>query len=587
MKFRYLKKWKNKDELGDLVYLAQLLEELLFDFSLDTYKPSAMNTSLLCLEALRTLSDIKKDVIQKPNLFHITNELSENLKRDSVAKSLITLNIDKIISVIKNKTAPINEIKVILELMWSEINLSDYKKKNEELLIDAIVNDKGKDCVRSLIRSYVTTLINFGFSSKYLYDTTMSFFYYSKEPIEKKDDIKDYLSLFKPEKNNYIAVYRASNIFESIKDSCEQMEISVSKTIEEHSKTLISKGLVLKNDTEIYVTVNKIQALDYYSAREHSDRRMELVGTLLTLFHHKEHPKWFIDCVVINKDNGDSKKVSKSINPMHKCIDLKSKKASKRLNDLINNFSMDHQSLPKFFRSAELHSLALNSESKENQMINLWIALESLIPAKGEKAKIESLTNSIMPFLNLNYVNRLLDRLLSDLYNWDNRIFRSYLKEIPGNNLREKLMKLLVLNEHEAKRNELKTKFRDFHLLRNRFHYLSTTLKTPKKVKKLIDAHSKRVEWQVRRIYRARNSIVHTGRTPSYTSILIENIHDYLDVVMSTLVNLASEGVKIDSIEQGFMYIDLNYEAYISAITEKDAEFSNENIDAYMFKYTI
>ena len=116
---------------------------------------------------------------------------------------------------------------------------------------------------------------------------------------------------------------------------------------------------------------------------------------------------------------------------------------------------------------------------------------------------------------------------------------------------------------------------------------MSSSLKTPTAVVKILESHTARVEWQIRRIYRARNSIVHTGRTPTYTPILIENIHDYLDVVMSTLVSLASGGVKIDTIEQGFKYIELNYEAYISSISEKGIEFCDDTIDEYMFKYAI
>jgi len=587
MKFRHLNKWDSKENLDDLVYLAQLFEELLFDYSLDTYKPSAMNTSLLCQEALVTLSDIEKGVIQKPNLNHILLELSENLKRDEVAKSLITIDIKKIISIIKNKTAPISEVEVVLELMWSELRLDKYKKRNEEYLINAISNDEGRDSLRALARSYVTTLLNFGFSSKYLYECVVSFFYYSETKIESKDAIKDFLNIFIKEERKYVAVFRASNIFEKIVDSCSQMGILVSNKLEKYDAILQSKNHVLKNSSEVYVLVSEIESLDCFSARKEADDRMELVGTLLTLFHHKEHPQWLKDCVVIDIESNEAKKVTKPLNPMHKCIDLKPEKASKRLNDLIKNFSMDHNSLPKFSRSAELHSLALNSESEENQMINLWIALESLVPAKGEKAKIESITKSIMPFLNLNYINRLLERLLSDMFNWNTKVLKEFLKEIPGANFRVKLMKLLVLPEYALKRDDINNEFKDFQLLRNRFFYISTSLSSPEKVRKVIESHTKRVEWQVRRIYRARNSIVHAGITPSYTSILIENIHDYLDIVMSTLVNLASGGVEIDSIEQGFKYIELNCSAYIDSLSDNPAGFTDENIEDYLFKYTI
>lgn len=76
MRFRNLKKWTAPDQSKELIYFAQLLEEMLFDYSLDTYKPSALNTSLLCREALYVIEDIESGVIKRPNLDHVLEELT-------------------------------------------------------------------------------------------------------------------------------------------------------------------------------------------------------------------------------------------------------------------------------------------------------------------------------------------------------------------------------------------------------------------------------------------------------------------------------------------------------------------------------
>ena len=68
MKYRSLKKWENVDKLEGLVFFAQLLEELLFHYSLDTYKPSALNTSSLCLELRGLLIDVENDLIEQANI---------------------------------------------------------------------------------------------------------------------------------------------------------------------------------------------------------------------------------------------------------------------------------------------------------------------------------------------------------------------------------------------------------------------------------------------------------------------------------------------------------------------------------------
>lgn len=585
MKFRNLKKWKNIADCELLLYCAQLIEELLFDFSLDTYKPSAMNTSLLCVEALNTIIDIEKGIIDKNNLEHIVVELVSNLRRDLVAKSLISTDIEQTIKLLSNKETKVAEKKVILELLHSEIKLPNYKKENETLLSVALKSNAGKNEVRGLVRSYITTLKNYGFSSKHLLDQSLDYFYYGSENIiENNHDIDQYMALFSADNKEYFSIVKASKLFSEISDSCQKLDIFVDIEDKKYQDPINNGGLSPKDENQIYVIVENIKAKDRFSARERSEERIDLMSTLLTLYHHKEHPKWDRECLVVEKETSLYSKVGAPMNPMHRCIDLKPEKASKRVNAMINSFSLKGGSFQKFSRSSELHSLALNSDSKENQIINLWIALESLIPESAEKSKISNLTDCVMPFLNIVYLDRILKRFVADIYNWRKGALNKHLKGISGGTLQVKVAKLLVLEENNDKRDALFNDFGDFVLLRNRAFYLGTLLKNGKSMAKMLQSHDERVRWQIRRIYRTRNKIVHTGVTPTYTSILIENLHDYLDVIMSTLVNIASDGVKINTLEQGFKYVELQYQSYFDRLKSSKSEiFSEEEISSNLF----
>jgi len=587
MRFRNLKKWTAPDQSKELIYFAQLLEEMLFDYSLDTYKPSALNTSLLCREALYVIEDIESGVIKRPNLDHVLEELTSNLKSDEVAQSLMLLDVSTVLATLQNKTKPLAEHRVVLELLWSQIEMPSYRRRNEELLIEAINEKRDIKAIRALARTYVTTLKNFGFSSKWLHDTTLDFFYTGRNKITGNSAVSEYIEAFNIDRREYLAIFRASGLFRTIADSCEKLNIEVSDNPEGHQDQIAANNFVIGGD-ETYVVVKKLSEKEPHSARESADARMEVIQTLLTLFHHKEHPSWSDECLLINVENNESKIVSKPVNPMHKCIDLRAQKASKRLNSFISEFSMDHQSFPKFIRSSELHSLALSSESEENQMINLWIALESLVPpSSADRSTIENVIESCTPFFTLNYVNRLLDRFSADLLNWNKIELNRCLRGIAGDNIRAKLAKFLVLDEYAGRRQALDIAIRDFHLLRSRLSYLSYVLADPKNILDLLSSHKQRVGWQMRRIYRARNVIVHSGRTPPYTGTLIENVHDYLDLVMSTLVSLASENGTITSVEQGFKFIEINCSAFEKSLKNMSRETYVTDIDAAIFKFAI
>lgn len=102
---------------------------------------------------------------------------------------------------------------------------------------------------------------------------------------------------------------------------------------------------------------------------------------------------------------------------------------------------MERGSFQKFSNAAQLHSMALNSASEHNQIINLWIAFESIIPANKDESNILNIVDSTFPFLNLTYYPRLVRMLTRDLINWNESITRHVLKGINGENAPLKIMK--------------------------------------------------------------------------------------------------------------------------------------------------
>ena len=93
---------------------------------------------------------------------------------------------------------------------------------------------------------------------------------------------------------------------------------------------------------------------------------------------------------------------------------------------------------------------------------------------------------------------------------------------------------------------------KDFHLLRNRIFKLSQNLSSKSKVSDVLKNHEKKVTWQVRRLYRTRNIIVHSGRTPQNIKILIENAHSYLDEIFLSIVQMSASSYQVRSIGQAF-----------------------------------
>jgi hypothetical protein len=336
-------------------------------------------------------------------------------------------------------------------------------------------------------------------------------------------------------------------------------------------------------DGKLFGVVSNVDALDPYAARLSAEHRVKLCSTLISIFHHKESPSWMSECVVYEAEGGDGKLIRTPMNAMHKCSDMIQPVASNRLKLLMSEFSLEQNSFAKFIRSAQLHSMALRSDFEENQILNLWIAIESLIPSEtksDEVSNIEHIVESLIPFLSISYFETLLTNLGKDLLRWNHIATRKALKSVPGQKISDKLVKILVLSQFDQERVNLENEFRDFHLLADRFTYFRIMLSNPEKVMDALNAHRVRLEWQIRRIYRARNIIVHSGHTPSYTRSLIEHAHDYLDTVLTHLVALASRPKKVNSVAQGFKHVKMKYEMYCKGLSQKGLTFDLANINA-------
>ena len=581
MKFRSLHKWDNAQGSKELILFAQLVDELLFEFTLDTYKPSAMNSSLLVREAIQTYLAIESGAIKSPNLKHIIDELCENIDKDVIAQSLIRVDLGGVKSTLKDPKTPNKSKLTCLRLIESQMPLTLYKSKNEELLMGSICGAKDSSSIRSLTRSYITTLLNSGYSEKYIQGEAREFFHYSSNRISGNSDISLFLENFKNEPEEFQVVYKGPQFLKGFESAAEKLGITITENKGELSQVIDKCNFGLAQN-QIYLTT-KCEAKEYHKAKKYSDSKIDQLQTLIGLYHHKESPKKISEGLVVSPDLINGKIVASHFNPMHKCKDLKIGTASRKLNKFMDGFSMERESFFRFNRSADLHALALASDSVENQLINLWTALESLLPSKEDEkiSQIEHISNSIMPFLNIGYIQKIVIRLSKDLLLWNSGFSKNVFKKVECSGIPEKTLNFLALDKYERLRDDLKRRFNDFHLLRERFCYLEKLMSSPLHVVSSLDSHKQRVDWQIRRIYRARNMIVHDGRTPSYTEILIENTHDYLDTILSSLMSLGSKDHILNSIDQGFKMAELSYLSYYKRLNEKGLKFDERNIELF------
>jgi hypothetical protein len=192
--------------------------------------------------------------------------------------------------------------------------------------------------------------------------------------------------------------------------------------------------------------------------------------------------------------------------------------------------------------SLQYLKLSLSASTDESRLVNLWIALESLV-LSGDKNIIESISTYVPASDATGYTYRMLRALAIDIKPWwtacDTESIRPNLRKSSKYFLHNYDLLKIFLDKKDgpiiteflrlAANNPLLI-FRIARLWKNIFE-------NPEVFADSLKGHKQNMEWQIRRIYRARNHIIHQGNCLPGTRQLIQHLHTYYIVFINHLVH--------------------------------------------------
>lgn len=102
-------------------------------------------------------------------------------------------------------------------------------------------------------------------------------------------------------------------------------------------------------------------------------------------------------------------------------------------------------------------------------------------------------------------------------------------------------------------------------------------------VSKSLALHKQKITWQIARIYRMRNFIVHTGKTMPFIGDLVEHLHNYLDYVINYIVCKVENDEAIFDIKDIMMEIKIDNELHATYLSKYKVEKTSKNIQEILF----
>ena len=342
---------------------------------------------------------------------------------------------------------------------------------------------------------------------------------------------------------------------------------------EEFAKGRPSEQFKNLSPGEKYIVLDDIENYDLHAALVQARARISNYVNLFKMFDHKVEfdisSEALIDQCCIEGINS----VKHSVNRMHYVSWQKRENISDRIASIIKYTKLrGNTDFGKFIRVIDMHGMALSTPIVESQLISLWTCYETLTPTSPSKSTIESICRRFVPIIGVNYVSRLIHDAYDHCANIAPHKFWKDL-EITGNDAEEEIeyfCSIILNKENHNKLGKALAHLDNLPLLRFKIYTISERFGDPKSAVSSIDDHCERVRWQIRRLYRSRNQIVHSGGIPKFAETLLENGHDYFDQIFLTICELASGNQGLKTFEQCFNFSELSFNNYMSKLKKRE-----------------
>jgi hypothetical protein len=576
-------RWNNVESNLNLLLIAQRIEESLFDYTFESYKTPTFNTHTRCNELINCIRDVEQGKLYSKSLGSIISELVWSIKLDLAAQTLIGPLMS---SYAKESWWDISNIK---KIKIQALSLKDifkdrkYEKCTVKLIRGLLDNSTEKSNLINLSMNLVVEWLNRGHSKGYIFASTRAtFFSPSSKKIDEKYEVFDsYINRFEVEKSNYSVLFRLEGTREKLYEFLKNINLKVYNSAPHPRTSNRKESAFLKdNHNGIFVEIENIDALDARRACDDAILRLDILTSIMAFYMHRNRIEVVGGAIAYC---GDKSVVLKEMqSPLMKENECEIEQLPEFIQKTFRSFDSykSDGSLYRFLSALGLHYSSLSLKDTSVQLTSLWSSLESIMPVEADKLNISVVIESMLPILCKNYPLTLINELESDLKRCCPSAYdeaRSQLPDvIPA---QYHCAAIIAIDANEPLRDIIYQSLDTNPLLRYRLYKTKKCTDSAASILKLINGHRRKIDWQIRRIYRSRNLVAHSGAKPLYLSSLVENLHTYFHKVIDAVDECASAPHFSTSIDSALLACRLEDQKYCEYLNDnKTLRTDNEHL---------
>ena len=550
----------------------QLWCELFNPDTIDTYRVRVMNAQAIITELEEVINDvINETVTHLINVEFVAKEAERVFSKDFICQKHFKSQTDFVISYLKSLWSKpkkdelihhFSKVKILKEKLDAEYFNLLLKELEESIFVS-----KNLKNIQDIIKIFATQLIRRGYSFSYLYNRK-SLFLDNTRGLSFRDKFNYFKSDIQKPNRSFRIVFK----FSATGSLLNFEEVFSIKILEEFSPDTTSDEELEFDDQagEIYGELN-VEAPDPYSAVYDSLKSISLIQNIIRFEYRTKEFKVSPKFLVYDDTNTKvylNPAIQRPLGFISAGRDNRFEKYLKSFDILLDSSKrkIDKDSVDRIINSFHYFRLSVDSAEPETRFLLSWIAFEYLVKINMNKGLIEKVVSYIPKLFVTQYLNKLLKDFASNIFRLrcDRRVLRSAGILVNQNNQID-IPTLLGLLRDNTKLPTI-IAANDTPLFEIRVNELVNILKDSNSILSKLQEHLEDVQWNLQRIYRMRNKIVHSASINLNLTQLDGNLTYYYTTLLNNLIYSSINAKENTTLDSMYLNFESEYEYLLSKI---------------------
>ncbi|MEO8535787.1 MAG: hypothetical protein ABI441_18670 [Flavobacterium sp.] len=530
------------------IFIAKA-SELLYKGSLDTYKLKLHNPKSLIEELVSTcqltyLTNNEYSQATAAELVNILNENNDGLKfskvnRQYFLEQLKNTKKENYSRIVQACRIVLQENSNYLEYLFNEIekSLNNFDETQDE----NIVYNEIKRILLQLNYLF-TELVNKGYAKNYLYNLFQVLFIYKKKSdYTFSERYSEWITLKNRQPENFTVIFniKSNNFQISQLQKIDANYLAIQNKKRKDFKTIVSKRVYnfLEDNKMSNMIALKVSSLDPFKALEATREKLSKDLDLYHLGYNSSNIEIDDQAAVIGEEN-PSKSTTIPVNYQIDTYVDQSESSYERLLDKIkkiNSNNIDDDSYDKIFSAIRYLRTGGESPELETKLLNYWIGLEYIFTSfNAEEKTIDRIRKFYATSHSLIYAKR-------NLLDFHNTLSRHNLNE----SINDFDNSLMYLTKNKTYNDIILNT--DNELLKFRALFFQKWVQDPSNIATAIRKHSENIRWNLTRLYRIRNEIVHNAAIKNNIHVNISHMKYYLTFILNSILDfMSNDAIDVD-----------------------------------------